>query len=116
MDSFGCFDFSTTTSTLNFAAGTVPGGPGSQLCVNIPINDDICCELLESFQVGLSSTNPGVVFSGSTSLSVSILDNDSELLTMIFNIIVQIYHSNHAMLILSQYTVIVFQQITCYFT
>ena len=88
LDSFGCFDFSTTTSTLNFAAGTVSGGPGSQLCVNIPINDDICCESFESFQVGLSSTNPGVVFSGSTSLSVSILDNDSELLTMIFNFIV----------------------------
>ena len=58
------------------------GGPGSQLCINIPINDDICCEQLESFQVVASSTNPGVTFSGGSSSSVIIQDNDSECLDL----------------------------------
>ena len=78
LDSFGCFDFSTTSSTLNFAAGTVAGGIGSRLCVNVPINDDICCEALENFQVDASSTNPIVTFPSGTSSSVFITDNDSE--------------------------------------
>ena len=78
MDSFGCFDFSTSAATLNFAAGTVAGGPGSQLCINVPINDDICCEQLENFQVLASSTNPGVIFSGGNTANVLIQDNDSE--------------------------------------
>ena len=52
------------------------------MCINIPINDDICCEQIESFQVLASSTNPGVIFSGSTSAAVIIQDNDSECLDL----------------------------------
>ena len=75
IDTFGCQDFTSTTTTVTFAAGSVAG---AQMCINIPITDDNCCEVLENFQVDASSTNAGVTFRTSSSATVFIQDNDGK--------------------------------------
>ena len=56
---------------------TFSAGSGSQLCCNIPINDDNLVEDPESFNVGLTTTdsnNANLV--ASTTAIVNIADND----------------------------------------
>ncbi len=79
MDEFGCFDYERSSLTVRFPSGSVPGGPGSQRTVSIPINDDNCVERPETFRVTATSTDSDVTFPRGSSSTVSIQDNDSEL-------------------------------------
>ena len=71
-------DYTSTTQTVNFAAGTVPGGFGSQQCISIPIIDDNLCETTESFSVSATSTNGDAEFPNGNAAVVQIADNDSK--------------------------------------
>ena len=78
LDAFGCFDYTTTMSSVTFAAGS---SAGASMSINIPINDDICVEqLLEGFMVQASFTDPDVSFPSGSSATVRITDNDGKLL------------------------------------
>ena len=69
-------DFTVSSQTQVFPAGS---SAGERRCINIPINDDVLVELLESFSVSLSSTDPNVEFSpGGTQATVTITDNDGK--------------------------------------
>ncbi len=76
IDTFGCFDYESTSVTVSFPAGSIPG---SQRTVSIPINDDNCVERPETFRVTATSTDTDVTFPRGSSSTVSIQDNDSEL-------------------------------------
>lgn len=70
-------DFTTTPQTVVFPIGSVPGQPPQ--CIDIPITDDVLVELLESFSVTATSTDPNVEFSpGGNQAVVTITDNDSK--------------------------------------
>lgn len=69
-------DFTVGAQTIVFPAGSTAG---AQLCINIPIIDDVLVELLESFSVSAASNDPNVEFSAGGNLAtVSITDNDGE--------------------------------------
>ncbi|XP_064394225.1 uncharacterized protein LOC135341566 isoform X3 [Halichondria panicea] len=76
VDTFGCFDYESTSVTVSFPAGSVPG---SQRTVSIPINDDNCVERPETFRVTATSTDTDVTFPRGSSSTVSIQDNDTPL-------------------------------------
>ena len=68
-------DFSSAiATTVVFAAGTSPGGPGSRLCINVPITNDQRVELTESFSV---SVGPNTLdFPSGSVATITILDDD----------------------------------------
>ena len=62
-----------------FPSGTEPLGFGSQMCLNISINDDQIVEPTERFMIcGSSLQNSVVILNGGCS-DITIRDNDGEL-------------------------------------
>ena len=74
-------DYTSVGSTLTFSSGQTQVGPGSLMCVNIPIIDDVLCELQESFEVSVAS-DPDVELNGQLGglfgTFISLLDNDGK--------------------------------------
>ena len=67
-------DYTDTSATVTFQAGA---SAGSQMCINIFVNDDSLVENLENFVVTAVSSDNQVTFpnNGNTA-SVQITDND----------------------------------------
>ena len=70
-------DYTSVNASFIFVTGTSQGGPGSQMCVEVPIANDALVEFDEFFQVTADSPDPNI----NTSLilaAVFVLDDDSE--------------------------------------
>ena len=76
LDSFGNFDYTSTSTSVTFLAGSAIG---TTMSISIPINDDSFVEqLMEGFTVTASSANPDVMFPNGNSAIVRITDNDGK--------------------------------------
>ena len=64
---------------LTFVSGTQPFGPGSQMCVNISINDDQLVEQTETFVVCGCPTPMAVIPEANGCINVTIFDNDGRI-------------------------------------
>ena len=83
LDSFGNFDYTSTSTSVTFPAGSALG---TVISISIPINNDSCVEqLIESFMIIASSVNPDVMFSNSNSAIVRITDNDGKYTDWLFS-------------------------------
>ncbi len=68
-------------ATLTFTVGTRPRSSGYRMAVNIPINNDNCVELEETFDVTATAMDSNVRFQiGGDSTVVSIPANDGKYL------------------------------------
>lgn len=70
-------DYTFTNASFIFINGTERGGPGSQMCVDVPIEDDSLVEFDELFIVTADSPDPNI----NTTLlmtAVIILDGDGK--------------------------------------
>ena len=74
-------DYTDTSATVTFQAGATAG---SQMCINIDINDDSRVENLENFVVRAMSSDTEVTFpnNGNTA-SVQITDNDGKFIIIL---------------------------------
>ena len=71
----GGVDYTGVTTTLTFTSGATVG---AEMCINIPINNDLLVENTENFQVVVAS-DPNVMFDpASGSAIINILDDDSK--------------------------------------
>ncbi len=68
-------DYTSTTATLTFNVGTEPG---ATMTLEIPINDDNCVEMDETFGVSATAASFVRFSSGGDSAVVTITDNDSK--------------------------------------
>ncbi len=71
-------DYQPTTGELEFQPSTVP----QVSCAEIPIVNDTTVETQEAFFIMLSSSDP-VVHTPSSPITVTILDNDGRLHTLV---------------------------------
>lgn len=79
--------FKLISQTVVFPVGSVAG---ESSCFNITFNDDTLMEVSESFSVRAVSSNPNVEFSpGGDMATVTIMDNDGKVMTVIANLCVQ---------------------------
>ena len=67
---------------LTYVSGTQPFGPGSQMCVDLSINDDQLVEQTETFVVCGCPTPLAVIPVTNGCVNVTILDNDGEIDTL----------------------------------
>ena len=70
-------DYTSVTVDMTFNALN----SDQMLCVDIPINDDLLCEGLESLFITISSTDSDIVINEPT-LPVNIIDNDGKISTL----------------------------------
>lgn len=61
---------------VTFSIGTIPGGSGSSMSFNIPINDDDCVEMDETFTVSASTDEDTIARFPATSTTVTITSED----------------------------------------
>ena len=66
-------------ANLTFVSGTQSFGPGSQMCVDISINDDQLVEQTETFIVCGCPTPLAVIPEANGCVNVTIFDNDSKI-------------------------------------
>ncbi|WP_237487955.1 Calx-beta domain-containing protein [Hufsiella arboris] len=66
-------DYTAKTGTLTFPAGSVAG---TELTIEVPINDDAIVETSEDFTVTLSNLNTSLVTISKAAATVTITDND----------------------------------------
>ena len=64
---------------LTYVSGTQPFGPGSQMCVDLSINDDQLVEQTETFVVCGCPTPLAVIPEANRCVNVTILDNDGKI-------------------------------------
>ena len=65
-----------TINSLIFPSGTQPFGPGSQMCLNFSIIDDLLVEPTERFTVCGRSSQNAVVILNNGCTDIKITDND----------------------------------------
>lgn len=66
-------------ANLTYVLGTQPLGPGSQMCVDISINDDQLVEQTETFVVCGCPSPLAVIPEANGCVNVTILDNDGKI-------------------------------------
>ena len=70
-----------------FPVGSVAG---ESSCLNISFNDDTLVEVQESFSIKAVSSDPNVEFSpGGDMATVTIMDNDGKVMTVIVSLCIQ---------------------------
>ena len=66
-------------ANLTYVSGTQPFGPGSQMCVDISINNDQLVEQTETFVVCGCPTPLAVIPEANGCVNVAIFDNDGKI-------------------------------------
>ena len=66
-----------------FDSGARPFGPGSQMCLNISINDDPLLELTETFVICGSSQQNAVVILNDGCTNINIRDNEGRIIILL---------------------------------
>ncbi len=67
-------DYSAVNTTVTFFNGTVRGGPGSQMCIDVEISKEGLVELDEVFQLTAHSLDPNVTIINN--ITVIIVNSD----------------------------------------